>query len=155
MVLRNVDKGRLHFSTDLTAVIQEGTDVIFSAVGTPPDEDGSADLQYVLAVARQVGQAMNDYVLIVTKSTVPVGTAEKVRKALKSELDKRGVNIPFDVASNPEFLKEGDAINDFLKPDRIVVGTDSEKAEEIFSRLYKPFTLNGHPVIFMDIPQPK
>ncbi len=151
MVLRNVDKGRLHFSTDLTAVIQEGTDVIFSAVGTPPDEDGSADLQYVLAVARQVGQAMNDYVLIVTKSTVPVGTAEKVRKALKSELDKRGVNIPFDVASNPEFLKEGDAINDFLKPDRIVVGTDSEKAEEIFSRLYKPFTLNGHPVIFMDI----
>ncbi len=151
MVLRNVDKGRLHFSTDLTAVIQEGTDVIFSAVGTPPDEDGSADLQYVLAVARQVGQAMNDYVLIVTKSTVPVGTAEKVRKALKSELDKRGVNIPFDVASNPEFLKEGDAINDFLKPDRIVVGTDSEKAEEIFQRLYKPFTLNGHPVIFMDI----
>jgi UDPglucose 6-dehydrogenase len=151
MVLRNVDKGRLHFSTDLTAVIQEGTDVIFSAVGTPPDEDGSADLQYVLAVARQVGQAMNDYVLIVTKSTVPVGTAEKVRKALKSELDKRGVNIPFDVASNPEFLKEGDAINDFLKPDRIVVGTDSEKAVEIFQRLYKPFTLNGHPVIFMDI----
>lgn len=151
MVLRNVDKGRLHFSTDLTAVIQEGTDVIFSAVGTPPDEDGSADLQYVLAVAKQVGQAMNDYVLIVTKSTVPVGTAEKVRKALKSELDKRGVNIPFDVASNPEFLKEGDAINDFLKPDRIVVGTDSEKAEEIFQRLYKPFTLNGHPVIFMDI----
>ena len=151
MVLRNMDKGRLHFSTNLSDVIQEGTDVVFSAVGTPPDEDGSADLQYVLAVARQVGQAMNDYVLIVTKSTVPVGTAEKVRKALKEELDRRGVNIPFDVASNPEFLKEGDAINDFLKPDRIVVGTDSEKAVEIFQRLYKPFTLNGHPVIFMDI----
>jgi UDPglucose 6-dehydrogenase len=152
MVLRNVDKGRLHFSTDLTSVIKEGTDMIFSAVGTPPDEDGSADLKYVLAVAQQVGQSMQDYMLIVTKSTVPVGTAEKVRKAIKAELDKRGVNIPFDVASNPEFLKEGDAVNDFLKPDRIVVGTDSERAQDVFQRLYKPFTMNGHPVIFMDIP---
>ncbi len=152
MVLRNVEKGRLHFSTSLKNAIAEGTDVIFSAVGTPPDEDGSADLKYVLGVAREVGQYMNDYVLMVTKSTVPVGTAEKVRKAIQEELDKRGVKIAFDVASNPEFLKEGDAVNDFLKPDRIVVGTDSERATEIFQRLYKPFTLNGHPVIFMDIP---
>lgn len=152
MVQRNVDKGRLHFSTDLTQVIKEGTDLIFSAVGTPPDEDGSADLKYVLAVAKQVGEAMQDYILIVTKSTVPVGTAEKVRKTIQAELDKRGVEIPFDVASNPEFLKEGDAVNDFLKPDRIVVGADSERAQEVFQRLYKPFTMNGHPVIFMDIP---
>ncbi|MDK2909030.1 MAG: UDPglucose 6-dehydrogenase [Bacteroidales bacterium] len=152
MVLRNVEKGRLHFSTSLKQAIDEGTDVIFSAVGTPPDEDGSADLKYVLGVAREVGQHMNDYVLMVTKSTVPVGTAEKVRTVIQEELDKRGVKIPFDVASNPEFLKEGDAVNDFLKPDRIVVGADSERAIEIFQRLYKPFTLNGHPVIFMDIP---
>jgi UDPglucose 6-dehydrogenase len=152
MVQRNVDKGRLHFSTDLTEVIKDGTDLIFSAVGTPPDEDGSADLKYVLAVAKQVGESMQDYVLIVTKSTVPVGTAEKVRRAIKQELDKRGVDIPFDVASNPEFLKEGDAVNDFLKPDRIVVGTDSERAQDVFQRVYKPFTMNGHPVIFMDIP---
>jgi UDPglucose 6-dehydrogenase len=152
MVQRNVDKGRLHFSTDLTEVIKEGTDLIFSAVGTPPDEDGSADLKYVLAVAKQVGEAMQDYVLIVTKSTVPVGTAEKVRKAIQAELNKRGVDIPFDVASNPEFLKEGDAVNDFLKPDRIVVGADSDRAQDVFQRLYKPFTMSGHPVIFMDIP---
>ncbi|MDD2962592.1 MAG: UDP-glucose/GDP-mannose dehydrogenase family protein [Bacteroidales bacterium] len=152
MVLRNVEKGRLHFSTDLKSVIEEGTEVIFSAVGTPPDEDGSADLKYVLDVARTVGQSVGDYILIVTKSTVPVGTAEKVRKVLKEEIDKRGLNIPFDVASNPEFLKEGDALNDFLKPDRIVCGVDSSRAEELFTRLYKPFTMNGHPVIFMDIP---
>lgn len=152
MVLRNVEKGRLHFSTDLKSVIEEGTEVIFSAVGTPPDEDGSADLKYVLDVARTVGQSVSDYILIVTKSTVPVGTAEKVRKVLKEEIDKRGLNIPFDVASNPEFLKEGDALNDFLKPDRIVCGVDSSRAEELFTRLYKPFTMNGHPVIFMDIP---
>ena len=152
MVQRNVDKGRLHFSTDLTEVIKEGTDLIFSAVGTPPDEDGSADLKYVLAVAKQVGEAMQDYVLIVTKSTVPVGTAEKVRKAIQAELNRRGVDIPFDVASNPEFLKEGDAVNDFLKPDRIVVGADSDRAQDVFQRLYKPFTMSGHPVIFMDIP---
>jgi UDPglucose 6-dehydrogenase len=120
-------------------------------VGTPPDEDGSADLKYVLDVAREVGQNMENYLILVTKSTVPVGTAEKVKKVLKEELDKRGADIEFDVASNPEFLKEGAAVQDFLKPDRIVVGTESEKAQEIMSRLYKPFTLNGHPVIFMDI----
>jgi UDPglucose 6-dehydrogenase len=151
MVQRNVEKGRLHFTTSLASTI-DGTDVIFSAVGTPPDEDGSADLKYVLDVAREVGRNMTDYVLIVTKSTVPVGTASKVKNAIKEELDKRGVNIPFDVASNPEFLKEGAAVEDFLKPDRIVVGTESKKAEDIMARLYKPFTLNGHPVIFMDVP---
>jgi len=151
MVQRNVEKGRLHFTTSLASTI-DGTDVIFSAVGTPPDEDGSADLKYVLDVAREVGRNMTDYVLIVTKSTVPVGTAAKVKKAIQEELDKRGVNIPFDVASNPEFLKEGAAVEDFLKPDRIVVGIESEKAETIMARLYKPFTLNGHPVIFMDVP---
>jgi UDPglucose 6-dehydrogenase len=151
MIERNVNKGRLKFSTDLANCI-EGTDVIFSAVGTPPDEDGSADLQYVLDVARTVGKYMNDYILMVTKSTVPVGTAKKVRNAIQEELDKRGVKIEFDVASNPEFLKEGDAINDFLKPDRIVVGVESEKAETIINSLYKPFTLNGHPVIIMDVP---
>ncbi|PKP22974.1 MAG: UDP-glucose 6-dehydrogenase, partial [Bacteroidetes bacterium HGW-Bacteroidetes-22] len=140
MVLRNVEKGRLHFSTDLKAVIQEGTEVVFSAVGTPPDDDGSADLKYVLDVARTVGKSADDYVLLVTKSTVPVGTAEKVRKVLKEELTKRGLDFQFDVASNPEFLKEGDALNDFLKPDRIVCGVDSARAEELFTRLYKPFT---------------
>lgn len=151
MVQKNVDKGRLHFSTELKETL-EGTEVVFSAVGTPPDEDGSADLQYVLDVAREVGQNMENYLILVTKSTVPVGTAEKVKKVLKEELDKRGADIDFDVASNPEFLKEGAAVQDFLKPDRIVVGTESEKAQEIMTRLYKPFTLNGHPVIFMDIP---
>ncbi len=151
MVNRNVEKGRLHFSTSLASSL-DGTDVIFSAVGTPPDEDGSADLKYVLDVARSVGKNMNDYVLIVTKSTVPVGTAAKVKTAIQEELDKRGVKIPFDVASNPEFLKEGAAVEDFLKPDRIVVGIESKKAENILNRLYKPFTLNGHPVIFMDVP---
>jgi UDPglucose 6-dehydrogenase len=150
MVKRNVEKGRLKFTTKLSDTLDD-CDVVFSAVGTPPDEDGSADLQYVIAVAREVGRNMKDYVLIVTKSTVPVGTAEKVRAAIQDELDKRGVDIPFDVSSNPEFLKEGDAVNDFLKPDRIVVGTDSERAQKIFTRLYKPFTMNGHPVIFMDI----
>ncbi len=150
MVQRNVENGRLSFSTSLADSL-EGTEVVFGAVGTPPDEDGSADLKYVLQVAREVGQHINDYVLMVTKSTVPVGTAEKVRKALQGELDKRGVMIKFDVASNPEFLKEGDAVNDFLKPDRIVVGLNSERAKRTMERLYKPFTLNGHPVIFMDI----
>jgi len=151
MVLRNVEKGRLHFSTSLASVL-DGTDVIFSAVGTPPDEDGSADLKYVLDVAREVGKNMNDYVLMVTKSTVPVGTAAKVKNAIQGELDKRGVKIEFDVASNPEFLKEGAAVEDFLKPDRIVVGIESKKAENVMNRLYKPFTMNGHPVIFMDVP---
>ena len=150
MVARNVEKKRLFFTTDLASTLP-GCQVIFSAVGTPPDEDGSADLKYVLDVAREVGRNMEDYVLIVTKSTVPVGTAEKVRKAVQEELDKRGVNLPFDVASNPEFLKEGAAVDDFLKPDRIVVGIDSDRAEELMKKLYKPFTMNGHPVIFMDI----
>lgn len=150
LVKRNVEKERLHFSTKLADCL-DGVNVVFGAVGTPPDEDGSADLKYVLQVAREVGRYMQDYVLMVTKSTVPVGTAEKVRKAIQEELDKRGVNIPFDVASNPEFLKEGAAVEDFLKPDRIVVGIDSGKAQKVMERLYKPFTMNGHPVIFMDI----
>jgi UDPglucose 6-dehydrogenase len=151
IVERNVAKGRLHFTTKLSETL-DGCEVVFSAVGTPPDEDGSADLSYVIGVAREVGQHMNDYLLIVTKSTVPVGTARMVKKALREELDKRGLQIPFDVASNPEFLKEGAAVDDFLKPDRIVVGIESNRAEELMSKLYKPFTLNGHPVIFMDIP---
>ena len=150
LVHKNVKAGRLHFYTDIAASIHH-TDVIFSAVGTPPDENGSADLKYVLEVARSVGQLMQQYVLFVTKSTVPVGTAEKVRLTIQSELDARGVNIPFDVASNPEFLKEGAAVDDFMKPDRIVVGVNSEKACSIMEQLYKPFTLNGHPIIFMDI----
>ncbi|MBK9290369.1 MAG: UDP-glucose/GDP-mannose dehydrogenase family protein [Bacteroidetes bacterium] len=150
MVHRNMQKNRLSFSTELGPHLKD-SQVIFSAVGTPPDEDGSADLKYVLDVARQVGENMEDYILMVTKSTVPVGTAEKVRAEIRKALEKRGLDIPFDVASNPEFLKEGAAIDDFMKPDRIVVGVDSPKAEEIMKRLYKPFTLNGHPVIFMDI----
>ena len=150
LVKRNSENGRLHFSTKLSESL-DGVSIVFGAVGTPPDEDGSADLQYVIEVAREVGRHAQDYVLMVTKSTVPVGTAEKVRKALKEELDNRGVDIPFDVASNPEFLKEGAAVNDFLKPDRIVVGTDSERAKKLMEKLYKPFTMNGHPVIFMDI----
>jgi len=150
MVHRNVKKERLHFTTSLAEAL-EGCEVLFSAVGTPPDEDGSADLQYVISVARDCGRYMKDYVLIVTKSTVPVGTALKVKKAVQEELEKRDVKIEFDVASNPEFLKEGAAIEDFLKPDRIVVGLETTRAEELMKSLYKPFTLNGHPVIFMDI----
>ena len=150
MVHRNMKKGRLQFTTDISEALED-CEVLFTAVGTPPGKDGSADLQYVLSVARDCGKNMKDYLLIVTKSTVPVGTAQKVRLALQEELDKRGVNIPFDVASNPEFLKEGAAIDDFLKPDRIVVGLDSPRAEELMKSLYKPFTLNGHPIIFMDI----
>jgi UDPglucose 6-dehydrogenase len=150
MVHRNMKKGRLQFTTSIAEALVD-CEVLFSAVGTPPDEDGSADLQYVLSVARDCGRNMNDYLLIVTKSTVPVGTALKVKAAVQEELDKRGVNIEFDVASNPEFLKEGAAVDDFLKPDRIVVGLDSPRAEELMKSLYKPFTLNGHPVIFMDI----
>lgn len=151
MISRNVEKGRLHFSTDLPGCVND-SDVIFIAVGTPPDEDGSADLKYVLDVARTIGRHMDQHMTVVTKSTVPVGTAAKVRNAIQEELDKRGLDISFDTASNPEFLKEGDAINDFMKPDRIVVGVESERTEELMSRLYKPFTLNGHPVIFMDVP---
>lgn len=150
MVQRNVAKNRLKFSTKLVESL-DGVNVVFGAVGTPPDEDGSADLKYVLQVAEEVGKNMTDYVLMVTKSTVPVGTAEKVRASIQKALKKRGSDLSFDVASNPEFLKEGDAVNDFLKPDRIVVGVDSERAQELMSRLYKPFTMNGHPVIFMDI----
>ncbi|WP_046246684.1 UDP-glucose dehydrogenase family protein [Hymenobacter terrenus] len=151
MVSRNVEKGRLHFSTNLADAIKD-CDVAFIAVGTPPGEDGSADLKYVLAVARGIGENMNSYGVIVTKSTVPVGTAAKVRAEIEQALAKRGADIEFDVASNPEFLKEGAAIDDFLKPDRIVVGVASERAEEVMRRLYKPFLLNGHPIIFMDIP---
>ena len=150
MVHRNMKKGRLQFTTDISEALED-CEVLFTAVGTPPGKDGSADLQYVLSVARDCGKNMKDYLLIVTKSTVPVGTALKVKQALQEELDKRGVNIQFDVASNPEFLKEGAAIEDFLKPDRIVVGLDSQRAEDLMKSLYKPFTLNGHPVIFMDI----
>jgi len=151
MVLHNVKAGRLHFTTRLTDVL-DNVQVIFSAVGTPPGEDGSADLRYVLDVARTIGQNMNQYVLLVTKSTVPVGTAKLVRQTIQNELDKRGVSIEFDVASNPEFLKEGDAINDFMSPDRVIVGVESDKAREIFTRLYRPFLINNFRVIFMDIP---
>jgi UDPglucose 6-dehydrogenase len=151
MVLRNVEKGRLHFSTSLAESVKD-CDVAFIAVGTPPGEDGSADLKYVIGVAREIGANINDYIVVVTKSTVPVGTAKKVKAAVKEELDKRNTTIEFDVASNPEFLKEGAAIDDFLRPDRIVIGVESKKAEDIMRRLYKPFLLNGHPIIFMDVP---
>ncbi|RIJ42968.1 UDP-glucose dehydrogenase family protein [Pontibacter oryzae] len=153
MVVRNAQKERLTFSTDLAGSIQGcGCEAAFIAVGTPPGEDGSADLKYVLAVAREIGRHMTDYLVVVTKSTVPVGTARKVRQAISEELEARGVDIPFDVASNPEFLKEGAAIEDFLKPDRIVVGVSSEQAEKVMNKLYKPFLMNGHPLIVMDIP---
>ncbi len=151
MVIRNAEKGRLQFSTSLKDNLSEA-DVAFIAVGTPPGEDGSADLKYVIAVAREIGQGINDHIVVVTKSTVPVGTANKVRNAVQEELTKRSSNIDFDVASNPEFLKEGAAIDDFLKPDRIVVGVESRRAEEVMRKLYKPFLLNGHPIIFMDVP---
>ncbi|GAA4460331.1 UDP-glucose/GDP-mannose dehydrogenase family protein [Nibrella saemangeumensis] len=151
MVRRNVEKGRLHFSTSLKDSLKD-CEAIFIAVGTPPGEDGSADLKYVLAVADEVGRHMEDYLVVVTKSTVPVGTARKVDLAIKNALNERSTYVPYDVASNPEFLKEGAAIDDFLKPDRIVVGVESERAEEIMRRLYKPFLLNGHPIIFMDVP---
>lgn len=151
MVLRNTEKERLHFSNDIEASIQD-CDVAFIAVGTPPGEDGSADLKYVLAVARSIGKYMNNYLVVVTKSTVPVGTAIKVKAAITEELAARNSYEEFDVASNPEFLKEGAAIEDFLKPDRIVVGVESTRAEDVMRRLYKPFLLNGHPIIFMDVP---
>jgi UDPglucose 6-dehydrogenase len=151
LVKRNVGFERLKFTTDLTEVLDD-VEIVFSAVGTPPDEDGSADLKYVLAVARQFGQNINKYTILVTKSTVPVGTAKKVKAAIQEELDKRGVDVPFDVASNPEFLKEGAAIKDFMSPDRVVVGTESEKAKEVMTRLYRPLMLQNFRVIFMDIP---
>ena len=151
MVKRNVAAGRLRFTTDLTDVLPE-VEVVFSAVGTPPDEDGSADLQYVLAVARTFGQNIDKYTLLVTKSTVPVGTAAKVKAVIREELEKRGVDVPFDVASNPEFLKEGAAIKDFMYPDRVVVGTESEEARKVMARLYKPFMLSSDRMLFTDIP---
>lgn len=151
MVKTNLEKGRLHFSTSLKDNLKD-TEAVFIAVGTPPGEDGSADLKYVLTVAREIGQHMSDYLVVVTKSTVPVGTAKKVKDAVQDELNKRGSDLKFDVASNPEFLKEGAAIQDFLKPDRIVVGVESEEAKKIMEKLYKPFLLNGHPTIFMDVP---
>lgn len=150
MITRNVSKGRLNFTTNIAEAVKQA-EAVFISVGTPPDEDGSADLKYVVAVARECGKYMDDYTLVVTKSTVPVGTSLKVKNAIQEELNKRNVDIPFDVASNPEFLKEGAAIDDFLKPDRIVVGLESERAEALMSSLYKPFTINGHPVFFMDI----
>jgi len=151
MVKRNVDAGRLHFTTDLASCLDK-VEVVFSAVGTPPDEDGSADLKYVLAVARTFGQNIKKYTILVTKSTVPVGTAQKVKTAVREELAKRGETVDFDVASNPEFLKEGAAVKDFMTPDRVVVGTESAHARKIMSRLYKPFMLSGERMIFTDIP---
>lgn len=150
IVMRNTEKNRLSFTTSLKESIQDA-DAVFIAVGTPPDEDGSADLKYVLGVAREIGQHIDHYMVVINKSTVPVGTAKKVKAAIQEEITKRGVDVKFDVASNPEFLKEGNAIEDFLKPDRIVVGIDSESAQKTINRLYKPFLLNGHPLIFMDI----
>lgn len=151
LVERNVKAGRLHFTTDLAACLDD-VEVIFSAVGTPPDEDGSADLKYVLEVARTVGRNIKKHVVLVTKSTVPVGTSRKVRAAIQEELDRRGVNIEFDVASNPEFLKEGAAIKDFMAPDRVVVGVESDRARKLMEKLYRPFTLNGYPILMMDVP---
>lgn len=151
LVLKNVKAGRLKFTSSLPEVLNE-QEIVFSAVGTPPDEDGSADLKYVLQVAKTIGQNLNKYLVVVTKSTVPVGTARKVRATIQEELDKRGVDVAFDVASNPEFLKEGNAIKDFMSPDRVVVGIESERAKTILTRLYKPFLINNFRVIFMDIP---
>lgn len=151
LVVKNMKAGRLKFTTSLAEVL-DGQQIVFSAVGTPPDEDGSADLKYVLQVARTIGKNLNKYVVVVTKSTVPVGTARKVRAVIQEELDRRGVDIPFDVASNPEFLKEGSAIKDFMSPDRVVVGVESEKAKKLLTKLYKPFLINNFRVIFMDIP---
>ncbi len=151
MVLRNMRAGRLHFTTQLTDVLDD-VSVVFSAVGTPPDEDGSADLKYVLEVARTIGRNMNKYLVVVTKSTVPVGTAKKVEDAIKEELRVRNVELEFDVASNPEFLKEGSAIKDFMSPDRVVVGVSSERAKGVMSKLYRPFLLNNFRVIFTDVP---
>lgn len=148
---KNYKDGRVHFTTDLSAII-DNVDIVFIAVGTPPDEDGSADVKYVLDVARTFGQSIKKYTLLVTKSTVPVGTSQKVKEVVISELSKRGENIPFDIASNPEFLKEGSATKDFMTPDRVIVGVESEKAKELMSRLYRPLLLNKFRVIFMDIP---
>lgn len=151
MVIRNQKEGRLNFTTQLASCINN-VDIVFNAVGTPPDEDGSADLRYVINVARDFGRNVMKYAVLVTKSTVPVGTAQKIKVVIQEELDKRGVKIPFDVASNPEFLKEGAAIQDFMSPDRVVVGIESERSKELMSKLYRPFLLNNFRVIFTDIP---
>ena len=151
LVDKNVEAGRLKFSTDLAECLGE-VEIVFIAVGTPPDEDGSADLKYVLAVAHTIGQYIKKYMVIVTKSTVPVGTARKVKKVIREEIDKRGISVEFDVASNPEFLKEGAAIKDFMSPDRVVIGVDSIKAREMMSKLYKPFMLVSDRIIITDIP---
>lgn len=151
LVKKNLKAGRLKFSTSLAEVLND-QQVVFTAVGTPPDEDGSADLRYVLQVAKTIGENLKHYVVVVTKSTVPVGTAVKVHEAIRKELDIRGVNVDFDVASNPEFLKEGSAIKDFMSPDRVVVGVNSERAKKIMTKLYRPFLVNNFRVIFMDIP---
>lgn len=151
LVVKNVKAGRLKFTTDLASVLND-QEIVFSAVGTPPDEDGSADLKYVLQVAKTIGENLNRYLVVVTKSTVPVGTARKVRHTIQAELDRRGVDVQFDVASNPEFLKEGNAIKDFMSPDRVVVGVESEQAKKTLTKLYKPFLINNFRVIFMDIP---
>lgn len=151
MVLRNFREGRLHFTTELKSCLNE-VEAVFCAVGTPPDEDGSADLTYVLNVAHEVGSYMEKYLVVVTKSTVPVGTAQKVKAAIQEELDRRGVDIAFDVASNPEFLKEGAAVKDFMSPDRVVVGVETQRAKDLMTRLYSPFMLNNFRVIFTDVP---
>lgn len=151
LVLKNIKAGRLKFSTSLPEILNE-QEIVFTAVGTPPDEDGSADLKYVLQVAKTIGENINKYLVVVTKSTVPVGTSKKIHETIEAELEKRGVDIPFDVASNPEFLKEGNAIKDFMSPDRVVIGVESEKAKKMLTRLYRPFMMNNFRVIFMDIP---
>ena len=150
LVSRNVKEGRLHFTTDLKECLDE-VEVVFSAVGTPPDEDGSADLKYVLDVARTFGRNINKYTILVTKSTVPVGTSAKIKAEINRELAERGMSVPFEVASNPEFLKEGAAIKDFMSPDRVVIGIESDRARKVMERLYRPFLLNNFRVIFMDI----
>ena len=150
MIRLNVGKNRLIFTTDIREGIED-SEAVFIAVGTPPGEDGSADLKHVIEVAREIGRAISGHIVVVTKSTVPVGTSEKIRKVIRHELDKRGAPVPFDMASNPEFLKEGAAVEDFLKPERIVIGIDNEKTGEIMKRLYMPFVLNNHPILFMDI----
>jgi UDPglucose 6-dehydrogenase len=150
IVKRNLEKGRLSFTTNLEEGLQE-SEAVFIAVGTPPGEDGSADLKHVISVAADIGKLMKEYIVIVTKSTVPIGTSEKVKETVRNELEKRGVKIPFDIASNPEFLKEGAAVDDFLRPARIIIGIESDRAKKIMEKLYKPFLLNGHPIIHMDI----
>ena len=151
LVIKNVNAGRLKFTSKREDVLND-QQIVFSAVGTPPDEDGSADLKYVLQVAKTIGEHLQKYIVVVTKSTVPVGTANKVKDTIQRELDKRGVDVPFDIASNPEFLKEGNAIKDFMSPDRVVVGVESDKAKKLLTKLYKPFLINNFRVIFMDIP---